>query len=136
MSINLNFKSKLLCISIFIVSILFSACTKSGWSELTQDDSGVIYIDHSKTKTIGSRVTITTMQSYSVPIKVGEISYSSSVNMDQYDCLENEVKPLKLDLYSEPMGRGEIVFTSSSGQVIPRNFKEGSIETVWKYACD
>lgn len=62
-------------------------------------------------------------------------SYLSIKTLDEYDCLEKQTRNLRLDLYSEQMGKGKML----SSYTNPDKWKPvmpGSVgEVAWKFAC-
>ena len=93
------------------------------------------FADPSTRRKNGNNVNMWALSNFKVPQKVGSAKYRSYKELEEYDCAGMRTRNLSITLYSEPMGKGNVVFTSDS----PENWIHVTPDTVgevfWEVAC-
>ena len=101
---------------VLIFLTLIASVAKSGWEEIGTSESLTLYYDPTLTKEERGIKYIWVL----TDIKVSDRDYKSRIVQMALDCARDSTKTLNMYLYSNNMGKGEIIR------------KHENIETEWK----
>ena len=96
------------------------------------------YDGYTDLSTIGAnaqRVTMWTMKDFKVTKQIPLGAFRSVKIKKQYDCRGNKSRLLLLKYFTEPMGKGRVLFSGKGTQQWSRVTPESDNETEWKIAC-
>lgn len=126
-------------VTTFIAFSLLCCSAAADWTLLntSKSDGMATYIDKTSIARKGNKVKMWYLDNYATPEVTSKgRKYFSSKGLEEYDCQSTRRQLLQYTWYSEPMGRGEIVYSknepSESGlEVIPQSLAEAML----KVAC-
>lgn len=96
------------------------------------------YDGYTDLATIGAtaqRVTMWTMKDFKVTRQIPLGAFRSVKIKKQYDCRDNKIRLLALKYFTEPMGKGRLLFSGKGTKQWSRVTPESDHETEWKFAC-
>lgn len=123
-------------ILLMILLTVVSGSAVAGWVIVASSDHENVYANPATIRKVGNRVNMWTMRDYKTPevTENGKRSMSSKTR-NEYDCKEERSRILALYMYTENMGRGEVVyllnFTDEWVAIPP----DSLMESMWEFAC-
>jgi hypothetical protein len=106
------------------------------WTVVGENDRLIQYIDLRTIRKNGNLVKMWDLTNYKTVQTVSGLSFFSAIGQSEYDCKEELKRGLALGWFSEAMGNGQVV-SSTSAVSTWGPFRPGStVEALWKIACD
>ena len=120
-----------------VFALLFAICTSAWahWTRIASHDEADVYADRTGIVKQGKMVKLWSLFNYRVVQRRGQIAFLSHMTREEYDRDKERERTLYFLMYSDGMGEGRRVYsTSEPGNWAP--VPRGSIvEKLWKIAC-
>jgi hypothetical protein len=104
-----------------ILMLLLTAVSSSSYADwvnfgtsVTRDGNVTAYVNQTTIQKNGSKSKMWILYDAKVPRKLGTLSYRSSMGQNEYDCETRQSRNLAIFLYSEKLGHGDVVSSSST----------------------
>lgn len=118
---------------VFLAVVSSSAAAKL--VEIGSDETITIYADPTTIRKVGNKVIMWEVGDFKTANKSGGKSFVSMKKQQEYDCKEKQIRTLHIILYSDNMGKGEVVHTVNKPRdwepVAPNSYGE----FLWRTAC-
>ena len=102
------------------------------------DESTVVYVDPSTIRKSGDIVKMSQLTDFTtarIPYGGERFRYSSSKAHNEYDCKEKRARVLSFTWYSNNMGKGKEVYSTSKPGKWEPVVPESIIGYLWQFAC-
>lgn len=118
--------------------LLAAAPAWAEWTPLTEGDSVYLYVDKSTIRKRGNIIKFWTMADRKSPKKRPDgREYRSAASLEEYNCEGEQARTIALTLYSQAMGKGEVVGSSNTPYAEWEPVVPGSLGmTMLKFACE
>lgn len=101
--------------ALLVILTMLSCSAFAAWTEVTTSDEGDIhYVDFDTLKKDGSKRTVWRFTNFKKPFK----TYYSSRTRDTFDCAQETITFLSLQVFTEHNLKGESVSPQMSGEVV------------------
>ncbi len=121
-------------ILILLLAAMGTAATAE-WVKVESTDKFEAFVDPTTIRKNGNMAKMWAMHNYHSPLGSGDAAYMSDKVLNEYDCADDQIKPLNVVTYKKPMGTGDEVnnlpFPNLKYHVVPGT----GGETMWKIAC-
>jgi hypothetical protein len=128
---------KMFCWVMVTLLVFATAGYAADWLVIKDHSKVTIYADPDFVRAADGTLKMRNLWDYKDDVVVGGITFRSNVGEDEFDCQKTMLRPRSTTLYSEYMGTGKIIESTTK----PRNNpwekvepKTGA-EVLWKYAC-
>ena len=120
---------------IFLLMVSTSAMAE--WTALTVSQSGDTYYgDLTHKRKVGKFIRMWTLVDTKTPqVESGGLTYNSAKTFDEYDCLGERRRLLAFSMFSENMGKGNVVSSSQESDAWKYIAPESIDEVLFKFAC-
>lgn len=99
-----------------ILMMLLAVASSSAMAKLVEigsDESITIYADLATIRRVGDKVVMWEVGDFKKAGKTGGKPFMSMRKQQEYDCKEGQIRTLHITLYSDSMGKGEVVHTAN-----------------------
>ena len=128
-----------------LIVLLISTSAKAGWINLgkgySHDKTFTNYVDTSTVRKSDNKVKMWDLMDFETAQKITNkgtnILFMSSKTLSEYDCKKKKQRQLYLSLYTQNLGKGEVVMADNNPTkwaVIPDG--RSAAEALWKFACE
>jgi len=112
-----------------------SSSAMAKWVEIGNDKTITIYADPTTIQRVGNKVIMWEVGDFKAANKLGGRPFMSMRKQQEYDCKEKQIRTLNTILYSDGMGKGEVVHTDHKSRnwepVSPGSYGD----FLWRTAC-
>lgn len=119
-----------------LLLVLISPAAFARWELLARNEDIRVLVDRDDIRRQGDHAVVWQLLDYTSARWVGIQVYMSVRNLVEVDCAGRRARTVAATAYTEPMGRGQAVFSEKAPapewNAIPEG---GSAELVWKIAC-
>jgi hypothetical protein len=117
--------------------LLLSSGTWAEWTRVADDDTAAGYVDLATVRKQGNSVKMWSLLDYkTIQRREGGPPYLSLTTQFEYNCYEQRSRMLALTVYSENMGRGEVVIAQTFADRPWEAVQPGTrSEMIWEIAC-
>ena len=130
---------------LILIVLLISTSAKAGWINLgkgySHDNTFTNYVDTTTIRKTGNKTRMWDLTDFGTAQKIGNkganILFRSSKTQSEYDCKKKQQRQLYMSLYTENLGKGEVVLTDNNltkWEPIPAGGSAAA--ALWKLACE
>jgi hypothetical protein len=130
---------------LILIVLLISTSAKAGWINLgkgySHDNTFTNYVDTTTIRKTGYKTRMWDLIDFETAQKISnkgaDILFRSSKTQSEYDCKKKQQRQLYMSLYTENLGKGEVVLTDNNPtkwEPIPAG--GSAAEALWKLACE
>ncbi|OIR17698.1 hypothetical protein GALL_19200 [mine drainage metagenome] len=129
---NKSLKLNLRLVGLLLL-LMMSNHAIAGWTQISENENNIAYADASTIIKTGSKVKMWDVLNLK---NTTNENYASLKSLQEYDCKENKSRILSYSTYSEKMGSGNVVKSSTSAHEWLPVKHGGTTEKLWKTACE
>jgi Surface-adhesin protein E len=130
---------------LILIVLLMSSSAKAGWINLgkgyNHDNTFTNYVDTTTIRKTGNIARMWDLMDFETTQKISNkganILFRSSKTQSEYNCKKKQQRQLYMSLYTENLGKGEVVLTDNNHtkwEPIPTG--SSAAEALWKLACE
>jgi len=130
---------------LILIVLLISTVAKAGWINLgkgySHDNTFTNYVDTTTIRKTDNKTRMWDLIDFETAQKISNkganILFKSSKTQSEYDCKKKQQRQLYMSLYTENLGKGEVVLTDNNPtkwEPIPAS--GSAVEALWKLACE
>ena len=130
---------------LILIVLLTSTSAKAGWINLgkgySQGNTFTNYVDTTTIRKSGNMARMWDLMDFEAAQRISNkginILFRSSKTQSEYDCKKKQQRQLYMSLYTQNLGKGEVVLTDNNPtkwEPIPDG--GSAAEALWKLACE